>query len=68
MKQPKLEKPRQKREKDLVILATMLKSLKKLEISTIKLFERLKELYSRSFYNVKIEKSFFKIKTNIKLC
>lgn len=68
MKQSKLEKPRQKREKDLVILATMLKSLKKLKIPTIKLFERLKELYSRSFCRVKIEKTFFKIKTSIELC
>lgn len=64
---PKLEKPGQKRRKNLVILVIILKSLKKLEMPTIRLSKKLKELCDRNFCRTKIEKMFFKIKTNIRL-
>ena len=64
---PKLEKPGQKRRKDLAILRTMLKSLKKLKMPIIGLFRKLKELRGRGFYRARIEKTFFRIKTGVRL-
>lgn len=67
IRQPKLKKPEQKRRKDLAILATILKSLKKLKMPTIKLFKKLKKLCGRNFCRARIEKTFFRKRIDVEL-
>lgn len=67
IKQSKLEKPEQKRGKNLITLVIMLKSFKKLKMLTITIFKKLKELCGRDFCKTKIKKLFFRTKIDVEL-